>query len=110
MNTLRIDTSNKDEMKFEICVNKKKSTKIVMAQFKQAELLIYSLDELLKTKNVSITDFNVIDTNNIGESFTSLRIGVTSVNAINYAIGVNTKANNGEIQIIKPEYIKSRSY
>ncbi|KKR21470.1 MAG: Glycoprotease family protein [Parcubacteria group bacterium GW2011_GWE2_39_37] len=80
------------------------------ARRQQAEKLLPEIDKLLKKQRLTLKDIEKIEINNSGGSFTSLRIGVVTANALAYAIGVpiagvagKTKKTKG-IQIVAPEY------
>lgn len=77
----------------------------------QAELLLPLIEKLLKQNKVKLADLDGIEVNNHGGSFTSLRIGVVTANALAFALGIpvigidkkDVKKKKG-ISIIEPKY------
>ncbi|MBL7058288.1 hypothetical protein ISS03_03030 [Patescibacteria group bacterium] len=97
MTNLNIDTSNKDSINLSLSKSKKLIDSInTISEFKQTEILLTSIDDILTRNSCNAENLNSITINNSGSSFTSLRIGVVTVNALNYA----TKKKN----IIIPKY------
>ena len=84
-----IDTTDREEA----IIGLKDSGKIV-AQKKfnaaraQAEKLLPEIDKLLLKKAIKLNDLTGIEVNNIGSSFTSLRIGVITANTLGFALGI----------------------
>ncbi len=105
---LIIDTTLDDHR---VYIAIKKDRKIVIekkfeAKYAQAEKLLPEIDKLLKKKKISLTDIKKIRVENKGGTFTSLRIGVITANALGYALGipVNEVESNKNMNIVKPEY------
>lgn len=113
---LHIDTSDNEVVHISLLKGKtivvKKKFK---ARFKQAERLLPEIDKMLKSSQVSLPEINEILVADHGGSFTSLRIGVVTANALAYALKIavisehsqpsqkKAKAEDG-IHIIKPRY------
>lgn len=109
---LYIDTTtNKD-----IIVALKKGDDIVAqiiepSERMQAELLLPTIEKLLKKAKIKLTDLTAIEVNNHGGSFTSLRIGVVTANALAFALGIpvsgvdkkDIKSKAG-VKIVDPKY------
>jgi tRNA threonylcarbamoyladenosine biosynthesis protein TsaB len=109
---LYIDTTtNKD-----IVVALKKGGEVVLqivepAERMQAELLLPTIEKLLKKAKVRLENLTAIEVNNHGGSFTSLRIGVVTANALAFALGIpvsgasrkDLKRKKG-IAIVEPKY------
>jgi tRNA A37 threonylcarbamoyladenosine modification protein TsaB len=76
------------------------------AKYAQAEKLLPEVDKLLKKSKIKLADIKEIRVENRGGTFTSLRIGVITANALGYALGVlvNKVKNKNNINIVKPEY------
>lgn len=80
----------------------------------QAEKLLPGIAKLLKTHKFKLSDLKGIEVANRGGSFTSLRIGVVTANALAYALGITIKGDKGEARkvksgesnfdLVKPEY------
>jgi tRNA threonylcarbamoyladenosine biosynthesis protein TsaB len=66
--------------------------------------------ELLAEQKLDWSDLGAIQVVNQGGSFTSLRIGVVTANALAYALGLPVTGTHGQplqsedYQIIEPEY------
>jgi tRNA A37 threonylcarbamoyladenosine modification protein TsaB len=63
----------------------KKSTS---AKYARGEKLLALVDKILNDNRLTVKNIKKIVINNIGGSFTSLRIGVVTANALGYALGV----------------------
>lgn len=81
------------------------------ARYRQAEKLLPEIDKMLKMKKFKLSDIKKIEVANQGGSFTSLRIGVVTANALGYALKVPVEADNirkvsrgKKIYIVKPKY------
>lgn len=112
--TLYINTTAHDE----ITIALKEGAKIVVqkkfsAPRQQAEKLLPAIDQLLKTKRIKLSALKKIIAANQGGSFTSLRIGVLTANALAYALKIpvesepkTTKKNKkfGPYSIVEPLY------
>ena len=88
-------------------------SKKIMAPRQQSEKLLAAIDKLLKLKKVKLSDLKKIWVENYGGSFTSLRIGVITANALAYALRIpveaksKTKKKNkkfGAYSIVEPVY------
>lgn len=91
---LSINTVKENSEKIEIILldNKKQvSRKIVSAKAKQAEKLIPAIDALLKKEKISLKKIKKIQVENSGGSFTALRIGVATANALAYALNLSVE-------------------
>lgn len=87
--TLYINTASQAETVIALIVNNKK---IVSKKFKfahrQAEKLLPAIDKLLKANKFKLANIEKIMVASYGGSFTSLRIGVVTANALGYALKV----------------------
>lgn len=91
--TLYINTSLKDE----IIIAVKDGDKIIAqrkmrANHNQAEKLVPGIDRLLKSRKIKLAALKKIVVANRGGSFTSLRIGVITANALAYALKIPVAA------------------
>jgi len=111
---LYINTASYDEV---IIALRNGAKTIVQKRFKaprrQAERLVPAIDKLLKLKKVKLSSLEKIVVANSGGSFTSLRIGVITANALAYALKIpvesepKTKKLNkkfGEYSLVEPIY------
>jgi len=60
----------------------------------QAEKLLPAIDKLLKTKKIKLSAIRKIVVANSGGSFTALRIGVITANALAYALRIPVEAES----------------
>lgn len=67
-------------------------SKEIKVNFNQAALLIDSIQKILAAGKINNQDIKKIIVNNQNGSFTSLRIGVVTANALGYALGVPVEA------------------
>ncbi|MFH1427958.1 MAG: hypothetical protein ABIG60_05550 [Patescibacteria group bacterium] len=108
---LYLDTTKENKIELAI-INKKKilAKKVFAAKYTQAEKLLPAIDKLLKAKKFKLNNIKIIRVANSGGSFTALRIGVITANALAYALGIPVKGGSGKalsykgIKIIKPIY------
>lgn len=105
--TLYLNTALKDE----IIIALKKGRNIIARKrmktyHNQAEKLVPGIDNLLKSKKIKLSALKKIVVANSGGSFTSLRIGVITANALAYALKIPVEAEEKNIGKRK----KFRSY
>ena len=105
---LLIDTTSNKNINLKI--NNIKIT--ILTEHNQAEKLLPLINEFLRNNSIELTDITSIKVNNVGSSFTSLRIGVITANALGFALGIKVKSfeksnnNNNKFNIISPIYDK----
>lgn len=98
---LFIDTTGHEQMEIrlqdgeEVLLSKK-----IAVQRTQAEKLLPEIAKLLKKKNFKLKDIELIKAANQGGSFTSLRIGVATANALGFALGIPVAGTAGSAKII----------
>lgn len=88
--------------------------KKINAPFKQTERLLPLISALLKKAGIRLNQIKKIEVANKGGSFTALRIGVITANALGFALGVpvmeadgmNEKLSKLGFSVIKPIYDK----
>lgn len=93
--------------------------KIVSAHRAQAEELLPLIDDILKKNKISLDEIKKIQVVNDGDeasSFTALRIGVVTANALGYALGIPVEGTNRKkdklvkknvkFSIVEPKYNK----
>lgn len=112
--TLYLSTVSNDE----ITIALKQGTQLIIqkkiaAHRAQAEKLLPGIDRLLKSKKVKLSALKKIIVANQGGSFTSLRIGVITANALAYALKIPVEAEPktskknkkfGRYSIVEPIY------
>jgi tRNA threonylcarbamoyladenosine biosynthesis protein TsaB len=108
---LFIDTSDKEVIVLQIIKdNKVLFQKRFKARFRQAEKLLDSIDKLFIRSKVKLKDLEKIQVESRGDSFTSLRIGVITANALAFALGIPVVNSEGksikkkDFFVVKPEY------
>jgi len=93
----------------------KQADKLIIERYwsgdrQQAEQLLPGISELLTEQQLEWSDLSAIQVANQGGSFTSLRIGVVTANALAYALGLPVTGTSGQplqsdgYQIVEPEY------
>jgi len=88
---LKIDTTN--GIFIEVLDNKKITARFInIEKNKQSELLILTINKALKKAGIKPGDIKKIEVANQGGSFTSLRIGIATANALGYALGMPVTA------------------
>lgn len=90
---LYIDTVLNDKILLALIVKSAQSFKIISSQQikaprQQSEKLLPAIDSLLKKNNLKSSKIEQIIVNNHGGSFTSLRIGVITANALAFALKI----------------------
>ena len=94
---LYIDTTFNDKIQIALFSKKKNSylllsLKEISANRQQSEKLLPGIINLLKKNSCDFKDLKMIAVSNEGGSFTSLRIGVVTANALAYALGIKVRA------------------
>jgi len=77
------------------------SQKKILAPQSQAGKLLPTIDRLLKLKKVKLSALEKIIVANYGGSFTALRIGVITANALAYGLRIPIEAEPGRRKFIK---------
>lgn len=114
---LYIDTTSPEKIIIAVYEGRKEvAKKAVKAARRQGEKLIPSIDALLKKSQLCLKDISGISVVNRGGSFTSLRIGVITANALAFALGIPVEAAGqgrkekkavrrfGKHRLVVPEY------
>lgn len=107
---LYIDTSFVDSLE----VYLKKDTKLIAkkkikAKKQQAEKLLITIEDVFKKAGIKLKDISEIKVANSGGTFTGLRIGILTANALAYALKIpvnqikDTK-NNSKFKLVKAHY------
>ena len=92
---LSIDTTSHSR----VIILLKKDNKVIakksfLAARQQAEKLIVNIDKLLVKNKIKLSQLTKIEVANQGDSFTALRIGVITANALSYALEIPVEAIN----------------
>jgi tRNA threonylcarbamoyladenosine biosynthesis protein TsaB len=107
---LTIDTTDNQNIKLSLKNNEGKVFDFVEpAPRQQGERLLPAVEKILKKAKAKLKDVKEVRVGNSGGSFTSLRIGVTTANALAYAIGakigsIDNDLKAGEIGVVEPLY------
>ena len=75
--------------------------KKIKAERAQAEKLLPAIDKLVKANKLKLKDLKNIQIENRGGSFTSLRIGVVTANALAYALGITITGRSGKSKSVQ---------
>jgi tRNA A37 threonylcarbamoyladenosine modification protein TsaB len=110
--TLYINTIIDNKIKIVLILkNKKEIVKISQVKCNQAEKLLVLINNLLLENKISLRHIKKIIVADKGGSFTSLRVGILSANALAYALKVPVISESGRnaflfknFQIVKPIY------
>ena len=112
--TLYINTASYDQIIIALRKgNKDLAKKIIKVKNNQAEKLMPAIEALLKANRVKLGVLRKIVVANRGGSFTSLRIGVISANALAYALNIPVEAEEkslkknkkfGRYSLVEPIY------
>ena len=113
---LVIDTSDKNYIYLALREGEKiLAEKKHESERKQSELLLKSINKLLKNNNFKILDITNILVTDKGDSFSALRIGVVTANALGFALKIPVKVlksskagnkYNKDFNIVEPKYNK----
>ena len=113
---LKIDTTKGDEVTIELTDKGKTiATKSFLAPRAQAEELLPAIEKIIKSRGLTLARIKKIEVANVGGSFSALRIGVVTANALAYALGVPVEGSDkkakkaGKIQIVVPRYDREPS-
>lgn len=91
--TLYINTASHEEIIIALRAGTKTIVqKKIKAPRQQAEKLVPAIEALLKSQKKKLADLKKIVVANRGGSFTSLRIGVITANALAYALNIPVEA------------------
>ena len=98
---LYINTTESDSIKFAL----KRSGRVlaekkVKAERLEAEKLLPAIEAMLKAKKINLKQIKKIEVANRGGSFTSLRVGVVTANALGYALGIPVEAVSKATKVV----------
>jgi len=108
---LFINTNNDGGIKLALKQGSKSvAEKMFKAERLEAEKLLPAVEVLLKAKKINLKQIKKIEVANRGGSFTSLRIGVVTANALGYALGIPVKGGqksevkSKKFSVVEPFY------
>jgi tRNA A37 threonylcarbamoyladenosine modification protein TsaB len=109
---LLIDTTDQQKLRLEIADdNGRRLAKTAVPAFrKQGEKLLPSLERLLKKKGWQLEAIKAISVVNGQGSFSSLRIGIATANALAFVLGVSVVDDQGRclksqgLSVVEPSY------
>lgn len=109
---LFINTSKNDLTEIALSIGKRSvAVQQIRTCRSQAEKLLPAIEKLLEANKLKLRDLEGIEAANSGESFTALRIGVATANALAYALGIPAScaakfgiARHDTFVVIKPAY------
>ena len=119
---LYINTADKEKVSLALWEEKLSSNKKVeyvevlrqdfLASRAQAEKLLPAIEKILQKGRIKLKDLNKIIVADFGGSFTSLRIGIATANALAYALNIPVEAETkgaalkvgAGIKIVAPRY------
>lgn len=110
MNILKIDTTDPEELAAAIYRNEELiAEEKVPARRRQSEELLPAIDRALAKAGLRMVDLDKIIVANQGGSFTSLRIGIVTANAMAYALqipveGTVKEGNQAGKPYVEPVY------
>ena len=88
--TLYINTTQGDDIIIAIKDNNRAvAQKKIKAKYSQAEKLLPMIDKILAQNKLNIKNIKKVQVANQGGTFTALRVGVVTANALGYALGVS---------------------
>lgn len=109
--TLYINTILEDKIKVSLLIGDKSIDKIIHTKKNQAEKLLLLIEKLLKENKVSWKKIKKILVADSGGSFTSLRVGIITANALAYGYDIPIEAESknpaidfSQFKVIKPIY------
>lgn len=98
---LSINTAQNDLIEISL---KNRGRLVAVKKFKsrrtQAEKLLPAVEKLLRDGKFKLSDLKKIEVENRGGSFTSLRVGVVTANALGYALNIPV-VGEGDPKIVK---------
>ena len=108
---LHIDTTQLDQLSLSLADNDQTiAEQHLPVHYNQAELLLPEIDKLLQGANQQLTAVKKVVVQNGTGSFTSLRIGIATANALAYALDIEVEDDQGNkllannMQIVEPRY------
>ena len=107
---LYINTASQEKVIISLKLGEIVFDKEFPANFNQAEKLLPEVEKLLKKAGKDLGDIKRIRVANQGGTFTSLRIGIVTANALAYALGIPVADEQGKsqqvqgLEVVEPKY------
>jgi|SRR3989344_794214 len=104
---LKIDTTNRQEVKVEL-EDPKKGTiqRLVQTQKLGSQVLLPMIVKILEKNKLTFEDLTAVEVNCGPGSFTGTRVGVSVANALGFALDIPVNGKKGKIVV--PIYEKSK--
>jgi len=99
---LIIDTSRSDRILLSLISDGKSISKIYENKKTTSQILLGSIEGLLKRSKISIFDLTEVKVKIGPGSFTGLRVGISVANTLGWLLGINVNGKNGNI--LEPSY------
>ncbi len=109
---LYIDTADRETVTIACTSGSTHLEESIQAPHRQAEHLLPAIERMLKRAGKTPADIKAIRVADSGDSFTALRIGVTTANALAYALGCSVRGTGDKalvrkgITAVAPRYSK----
>lgn len=110
---LNINTTEKDLIKISLEDGVKKIEESEKVSNDHSERLLMLIEDTLEKNNYNLQDIEKISVVSKGGSFTSLRVGVLTANALAYALNIPAISSDdgklidfNDFQVVNPEYDK----
>lgn len=106
MNKLFIDTTSNQEIIVRLTIDTNVYEKKVAIQNNRTQVVLPTIEKLLKENNLSVKTLDAIEVNTGPGSFTGLRVGAAIANALGFAlqIPVNNIAFKESGKVVEPHY------
>ncbi len=109
---LFISTADRETITLRLSDGKASVEKTIAAHRLQADALLPAIEKILAGRKRRTSDITAITVEEAGDSFTALRIGVATANALGYALGcrvrgvVSKALKKRGIAVVAPAYSK----
>lgn len=88
MCTLLIDTTDNKEIRVGLVIDRKKYWLKRKVDYRKAQVVLPMVDELLKKRNLKLSQLGKIEVNTAGGSFTGIRVGLSVANALGFLLKI----------------------
>lgn len=95
-NVLHIDTSDQNAILISLSMNSKKE-KLSIKNKKGSQVILVTIENLLKKNKLSLKDLNEIIVNEGPGSFTGLRVGISVANALGHFLKIPVNGRLGQL-------------
>lgn len=101
-NILLIDSSDNKSISVAIKINETKK-EIKVENARGSQILLKTVDNLLKENNLTLEDLNAIEVNIGPGSFTGIRVGMSIANALGFALNIPVNGKKAG-ELVEPVY------